>query len=390
MTEFAAGLDGVAGADGAAGTAPGASTSDVYRGYLAQNPVLLAPMAGWTEVVFRSICKIYGSGLTCSEMISAQGLAYDNIRTLKYLDINPQEGSAVIQLFGSNPQVMALQASRIEELLGTKLAAIDINMGCPARKVVRKGEGSAMMKDPQLASQVISATVEAVSVPVTVKFRRGFEHGCETAVDFAKMAEQSGAAGCCVHGRYSKDLYHGESDWGVVGRVKDAVQIPVVASGDIKSSSDVFECMRQTGADAVMVARGAQGNPWIFLQCREIREHSGDAGDPQNEVPIEERIRVARFHVEKLAERDPRSVVHMRNFFSQYFKGVPAASMYRGMVTSCATIDDFEDFFDQMWSASLTHGYQKVLDADPLQRGAAYEDLEHWAQQLREFWDSEN
>ncbi len=364
---------------------------------LRQNPVLLAPMAGWTDVSYRTICKRMGAGLTYTEMVSAQGLEYGSSKTGEYLKVSDEEGQAVVQLFGSNPVVMAHQVQNLCETMGSQLAAIDINMGCPARKVVRKGEGSALMKTPKLAAQIVKQMVEVSSVPITVKFRRGFERGNDTAQEFAREMEAAGASAMCVHGRYAADLYHGKSDWNVVRLVREDVDVPVIASGDLMSARDVVECLYLTEADAAMIARGAQGNPWIFKQVDELMQICADrvssdgvecdrASDcgygversnllsklcnlSKNDlynilenynpapIPLEERLRVARIHARMLNEQDPRTVVHMRNYFMTYFKGVPGASALRGQVVKCTTLEDFENFFDYIWHEALEHGY---------------------------------
>lgn len=325
-------------------------------------------MAGWTDVVFRTICKRMGAGLTYTEMVSAQGLEHGSAKTEEYLAVSEEEGQVAVQLFGNDPGVMAHQAALLNQEMGGKLAAIDINMGCPARKVVRKGEGSALMKTPELAARIVESMAGASSAPITVKFRRGYARGDDTAVEFAKAMEAAGAAAVCVHGRYAADMYHGHADWDVIRRVREAVSIPTIASGDLMSARAVSECFDATGADAVMIARGAQGNPWIFAQTAELLrlraegEADGrDGGDASTWQPapisLEERLRIARMHTRMLAERDRRTVVHMRNYFMPYFKGIPGASFLRGQVVKCATLSDFERFFDYIWEQAVEHGY---------------------------------
>jgi len=327
------------------------------RGYIAENPFFLAPMAGWTDAVYREMCREFGSGLACTEMVSAQGLAHGSAHTEEYLAVRPGEKQVIVQLFGREPGVIAREAAHVEELLGERLAAIDINMGCPAHKVVRKGEGSALMKEPELAAQIVREASSAIGVPLTVKFRRGYETGRETAVEFACRMEDAGAAALCVHGRYSRDFYHGQADWGVIARVKEAVSVPVLASGDLMTTTAVFDCLAQTGADAAAIARGAQGNPWIFQRlCTAVGGTKVVDQRSAAPVPLEERVRVARMHVERLAEVGEREVVKMRTYFAPYFRGVPAASRYRGEVMSCITLDDFERFFDRMLSEAASRG----------------------------------
>lgn len=328
------------------------------------NPIFLAPMAGWTDAVFRSMCKQMGAGLTYTEMVSAQGLAHASLKTAEYLEVWPAEGRVAVQLFGSEPKVMAQQAARLCDEMASKLVALDVNMGCPARKVVRKGEGSALMQQPQLAAQIVSEMVRVSCVPVTVKFRRGFERGNDTAVEFAKAMQQAGAAAMCVHGRYARDLYNGTADWGVVRRVKQAVQVPVIASGDLFSAQAIYNCMQQTGANAVMVARGAQGNPWIFEQTRQLMQKRAEGNfEWQPKAPtLEKRLQVMRQHVRLLNQRDPHCVLQMRSYFMPYFKGLPGASRLRGQVTQCTTLNDFEEFFDDIWSEACAHGYAQTIE----------------------------
>ena len=331
----------------------------VIGGFVAENRVWLAPMAGWTDAVYRVICRQMGAGLACTEMVSAQGLAYNDGRTADYLEVSDAEGCAVVQLFGSDPAVIASQAARVQQMLGPKLAAIDINMGCPARKVAGKGEGSALMKTPQLAARIIAQTAAAIDVPLTVKIRRGYEKGNDVAVEFAQMCESEGAAAVTVHGRFARELYHGQASWECIARVKEALRIPVLASGDLFTPQAIVDCLQQTGADAAMVARGAQGNPWIFAHTAQLMQSraQGDASWTPAQVTLEERLRVMRLHVRGLAQRDPRAVVHMRTYFAPYFKGIPGASRYRGMVVACSTLDDFERFFDLIMNDALDHGY---------------------------------
>ena len=329
-----------------------------FRAIISQNPVFLAPMAGWTDVVYRCICKQMGAGLTYTEMVSAQGLEHGSAKTWEYLEVSEEEGRVAVQLFGSDPEVMARQAQAVCERMEGRLAAIDVNMGCPARKVVRKGEGSALMETPELAARIVERMVSESDVPVTVKFRRGFRAGHETAVDFARAMEQAGASAMCVHGRYASDFYRGTADWDVVRKVAGVVQVPVIASGDLLSAQSIDACLRYTGCDAVMVARGAQGNPWIFGQARELmdRRAAGDSVWEPAPVPLDERIRVARLHVRMLDERDPHKVVQMRTYFNQYFKGIPGAAAMRARASSCSTLQDFEALFDQMTEVAEAHG----------------------------------
>ncbi len=323
------------------------------RERLGSNRLLLAPMAGYTDAIFRGICKEFGCGLTCTEMVSAQGIAYNNDKTLDYLEISDAEGDAAVQLFGSDPAVIAEQAARVEEMLGSKLAAIDLNMGCPVPKVVKKGEGSALMKDVPRAAQIVSAVRDAVGVPVTVKFRRGFEAGEDIAAEFGLAMQDAGASACCVHGRFASDFYHGGANWDSIARVKEALEIPIVASGDLFDHHAIADCLEQTGADAVMVARGAIGNSWIFEQARSFLETDEEPSSPG----LGERLDVARTHARRLGERDAHSVIKMRSFIGGYFKGMPGAAKIREGAMHCDSIDEFERYFDEIERLAIERGY---------------------------------
>lgn len=226
--------------------------------------VILAPMAGVGDEVFRQLCIEQGAQLTYTEMVSAKALSYANEKTAHLLDLAPNEDKVSVQLFGHEPETMAEQAKWVQDSLGSRLFAIDINMGCPARKIAGKGDGSALMRDPLLASRIITSVSNAISCPLTVKFRRGYEEGNETAVEFARMAEESGAAAIAVHGRYAQQFYRGRANWDVIARVKQSVSIPVVGNGDVVDGDTAIALFEMTGCDAVMVGRGRPGEPLGF------------------------------------------------------------------------------------------------------------------------------
>ena len=305
--------------------------------------VILAPMAGVTDRFFRQLCIEYGAQLTYTEMVSAKGLSYANVKTAHLIDLAPNEEKVAVQLFGHEPETMAAQAHWVESLLGEKLFSIDINMGCPAKKIAGKGDGSALMRDPSLASQIICAVSDAITSPVTVKFRRGFEQGCETAPEFARMAQASGACAVTVHGRYAQQFYRGRADWEVIARVKQAVDIPVIGNGDITTGIDARSMMEQTLCDAVMIGRAAQGNPWIFRDVCSVLEEGTSALPPT----IVERMRVATRHAELLAQGGKTSLVRMRKHAMWYVGGLKGASALRREITKADTLEDFRLIFEK-------------------------------------------
>ena len=303
------------------------------------NPaVLLAPMAGVNDIAFRSICVEQGADLTYTEMVSSKALSFANEKTCRLLDLAEGERRVAVQLFGHEPDIMAREAAWIEDRMGDSLAYIDINMGCPARKITKKGDGSALMKNPALASDVIRSVAGAVHHPVTCKFRKGFNAGSDDAVEFAKMAEQSGASAVAVHGRTAAQFYTGTADWDVIRRVKEAVLIPVIGNGDVIDGESAKALVDETGCDAVMVGRGAQGNPWVFGEIRAALD-----GEASPEKPdVEAKVLMAHRHAEALTHRMGNTIVYMRKHAMWYLHGVQGASAARGKLNYCTTLDDFD------------------------------------------------
>ncbi len=309
---------------------PASAPDAAFRAALSR-PLWLAPMAGVSDKAFRTICVSHGAGLAFTEMVSAAGLAHAGKKTWDLVDPAPAEPAVAVQLFGHDPRQMASAAMRVERRLGARLAAIDVNMGCPVRKVVRKGEGAALMNAPGRAVQIVSALVEAVSVPVTAKVRSGWQEGEESAPELAQMLEQAGVALVGVHGRTARQLYRGAADWGVIRRVKEAVGVPVAGSGDVFSHADAEAMRAQTGCDVVYAARGARGNPWIF----EGREPSAA-----------ERVECALEHLGLFCDfYGEEHLSPLRAQLSWYVHGLPKAASMRRALSTATTRRDFERVF---------------------------------------------
>ena len=323
---------------------------DAYT-FIARHRVIMAPMAGVTDKAMRQLCREQGAQLAFTEMVSSKGLSYANRKTAHLIDLYDGERDVGVQLFGHEPETMADQAKWVEQELGDRLSVIDINMGCPARKIVSKGDGAALMKDPDLAFRIVEATAQAVSVPVSVKFRRGYETGCETAPEFAQRVEQAGASWVCVHGRYAQQMYAGESDSGTIARVKQAVAVPVIGNGDIRCGKDALFMAESTGCDAVMIARAAEGNPWVFADIAAALE-----GSSKPDVPTaRERILMAKRHAALLDQSTQGRIVRMRKHASWYCKGLPGASAARAAFNQCTTLEDFDAVFDSLLDTIASH-----------------------------------
>jgi len=296
--------------------------------------VVLGPMAGITEAPFRAICKRMGADLTYTEMVSAKGLHYnpDSAVRRALLTFAPEEVPCAVQLFGAEADLMADQAAGIVERYGEGVAAIDINMGCPVTKVVSKGEGAALMRTPQLAAGIVTRVAEAIApVPVTVKFRSGWDSNEVNAVEFAARMEAAGAAALCVHGRTRSQFYRGEADWGVIAAVARAVDVPVIGSGDVFTAADALRMLDETGCHAVMVARGAQGNPWIFAAARALID-TGVEPDPPDALA---RVDMALEHARALVDfGGERAFTRMRKHVGWYVHGMPGAAHVRERVNA--------------------------------------------------------
>ncbi len=305
--------------------------------------IILAPLAGVSDEVFRELCREQGAQLTYTEMVSAKALSYANEKTVHLLQLAPNEDKVSVQLFGHEPETMASQAQWVEQTMGDRLFAIDINMGCPARKIAGKGDGSALMRSPELASRIIKAVSSAVEAPVTVKFRRGYEEGNETALEFALMAQESGAAAVAVHGRFAQQFYRGQADWNIIKCIKGALSIPVVGNGDVTSGQRALDMLEETGCDAVMVGRGAQGNPWVF---RDIASRLDGGPGYAGPTPAE-KMALATRHAKLLSERTGKNIVRMRKHAMWYVAGMKDAAAIRRTINDAVTYEDFAAIFEE-------------------------------------------
>lgn len=292
-----------------------------------QNNVFLAPMAGVTDLTFRLICKSFGCGLIYTEMISAKGLFYKSENTKALMAIDSRERPVSIQIFGSDPKIMAYAAGKAEEN-GADL--IDINMGCPTPKIVNNGDGSALMRNPKLAGEIINAVVKQVDIPVTVKIRKGWDDNSANAVQIAGIAEQEGASAVAVHGRTREQFYSGKADWNIIRDVKRALSIPVIGNGDIYCPQDAKGMMEQTGCDAVLIGRGAQGNPWIFKRTIEYMK----TGIIPDEPMPRERVNMLMQHMDMLVQQKGEyiGIKEMRKHASWYLKGLPGACNIKNQI----------------------------------------------------------
>lgn len=302
------------------------------------NNLILAPMAGVTDLPFRLLCKEQGAGLLCMEMVSAKAIYYKNRNTEELLTIDDRETPVSLQLFGSDADIISEMARQIEE---RPFSILDINMGCPVPKVAGNGEGSALMKDPALVEEIVTKTVRAIRKPVTVKIRKGFDEDHVNAVEIAKIAEASGAAAVAVHGRTREQYYHGKADWDIIRQVKEAVRIPVIGNGDVVSPASAEAMFRETGCDGIMIGRGAQGNPWIFRQILHWMETGEEEERPSAEEIREMILRHARLLTEYKGVYT--GIREMRKHVAWYTAGLPGASKLRARVNEVESLSELED-----------------------------------------------
>ena len=307
-----------------------------------ENNVILAPMAGVTDLPFRVLCREQGAGCVVTEMVSAKAVLYNNKNTRELLQIDPAERPAAVQLFGSEPDIMAEIAARLEE---GPYDYIDVNMGCPVPKIVNNGEGSALMKNPERAKEVLTAMVKAVKKPVTVKFRKGVNDLSVNAVEFAKMAESCGVAAVAVHGRTREQYYSGKADWDIIRQVKEAVRIPVIGNGDIFTPEDAGRMLKETGCDGIMVARGAKGNPWLFGRIN----HYLDTGEVLPGPSMAEIKAMILRHGRMLVQFKGEGVAmrEMRGHMAWYTKGMPHSATLRNEINQVETLEGFVELLDR-------------------------------------------
>lgn len=310
-------------------------------------PLFLAPMAGVTDMTFRMLCREEGADVTCTEMVSAKALSYNNRNTFELLRTSPGERPAAVQLFGSDPALMAEMAQRLED----DFDIIDVNMGCPVAKVVSNGEGSSLMRDPRLAASIISAMAGRVRRPVTVKIRAGFSEDEKNAPELAKRLEDAGAAAIAIHARTREQMYRGRADWDIIKKVRDAVSVPVIGNGDVFCGADALRMVRECGVDAVMIARGAQGNPWIFSQSRAAI----DGTDRTVTVTPAMRREMILAHAAGLvAEKgESRAMREMRKHLAWYTAGLPGSAAFRATACCIETEQDLKDETDRFFRGIL-------------------------------------
>ena len=311
-----------------------------------ENNILLAPMAGITNLPFRIMCEKFNPGLVCTEMVSSKGLFYDDKKTEKLLNMKNEKRPVAVQIFGNDIEAMAYSAKKISKIADI----IDINMGCPAPKVVKNGDGSKLMLDIELSRKIIQAVVENSSVPVTVKIRKGWDKDHINCIEFAKMAEQAGACAITIHGRTRDEFYSGTADWEIIKKLKQEVSIPVIGNGDIKSPQDALKMFEFAGVDGIMIGRAAIGNPWIFMQIQEYLQNG-----KMIEISNEKRLKIILEHIELQVEElgENTGIKEMRKHMTYYLKGLKDASAIRQKINTIETQKELAEciteYFKNIW-----------------------------------------
>lgn len=318
-----------------------------------ENNLILAPMAGVSDLPFRLLCREQGAGLVCMEMVSAKAILYKNRNTEELLTIDPKEHPVSLQLFGSDPDIISEIAKQIEE---RPFDILDLNMGCPVPKVVNNGDGSALMKNPRLAGEIIEKTVRAIKKPLTVKIRKGFDDAHVNAVELAHIAQESGAAAVAVHGRTREQYYAGHADWDIIRQVKEAVSIPVIGNGDIRTPEDVAAMAEQTGCDGYMIARGAEGNPWIFRQILHYFETGEHLARPDFSEVTEMLLRHAKMQID--CKGDYTGIREIRKHAAWYTAGYRNSSKLRRRINEVENYEQLEALFREVESYNEKNGYE--------------------------------
>ena len=318
-----------------------------------ENNLILAPMAGVSDLPFRLLCREQGAGLVCMEMVSAKAILYKNRNTEELLTIDPKEHPVSLQLFGSDPDIISEIAKQIEE---RPFDILDLNMGCPVPKVVNNGDGSALMKNPRLAGEIIEKTARAIKKPLTVKIRKGFDDAHVNAVELAHIAQESGAAAVAVHGRTREQYYAGHADWDIIRQVKEAVSIPVIGNGDIRTPEDVAAMAEQTGCDGYMIARGAEGNPWIFRQILHYFDTGEHLARPDFSEVTEMLLRHAKMQID--CKGDYTGIREIRKHAAWYTAGYRNSSKLRGRINEVENYEQLEALFREVESYNEKNGYE--------------------------------
>ncbi|OOB78700.1 MAG: nitrogen fixation protein NifR [Epulopiscium sp. Nele67-Bin002] len=306
-----------------------------FKNLTTSSNVILAPMAGITDLPFRVICKQFGCGMSYTEMVSAKGLLYESDKTCELLNIDSIEYPVGAQLFGSDPDIVSNMAKRVAQ---SNVDFIDINMGCPAPKITKNGEGSALLKNPELIGDIVYQTAKAIDKPLTVKIRMGFDADNINAVEVAKIIQQAGAAAITLHGRTREQFYSGNANWDIIRQVKNAINIPLIGNGDIKTPQDAKRMIELTGCDAVMIGRAAQGNPWIFKRTI----HYLNTNELLPEPTLDEKIALIIRHATDLIKYKGEyiGIREMRSHLMSYIKGIPSATRFRKELTTVSSLDD--------------------------------------------------